>query len=85
MSFAKLTGEPLDKMDCRHNAPRIYAAVVKKPEDFKNVHPITAGEDLEHAIIPQVRVWGKENNSVANQASGSFPKRSRSVVYKCLL
>jgi hypothetical protein len=56
MSFAKLTGEPLGRMDCRHNAPKIYAAVVKKPEDFKNVHPFTASGDLEHAVIPQVRM-----------------------------
>jgi hypothetical protein len=40
---------------------------VKKPEDFKNVHPFTAGDDLEHAIIPQVRTKCKgEAGSLPN-------------------
>lgn len=54
MSLAKFTGGSWNDMDSRHNAPRIYAAVVRRPDDFRIVPPYTLNDDLELAVIPQV-------------------------------
>lgn len=54
MSLAKFTGGSWNDMDSRRNAPRIYAAVVRRPDDFRNVPPYTVYDDLDLAVIPQV-------------------------------
>jgi hypothetical protein len=51
MSIAKLTGESLTDMTSRNNAPRIYAAVLRKP-DFSNNDGFPEGR----GVIPQVCV-----------------------------
>jgi hypothetical protein len=50
MSIAKLTRRSLEKMTSRDNAPRIFAAVLHKP-DFDNV---PGYEDVDEEFIPQV-------------------------------
>jgi hypothetical protein len=52
MSVATLTDEPIGKMDCIDNAPKILAVVVGKGDDYAAADGYSDGK----AVMPQVCV-----------------------------
>lgn len=50
LSVATLTDEPISKMDCIDNAPKILAVVVGKGDDYAAADGFSDGK----AVMPQV-------------------------------